>query len=53
MKEGRLRRLASRTLAAISLTGLCAAAFAGAPTGLTTEYRENPDGLDASAPRLS
>ena len=53
MKEGRLRRLASRTLAAISLTGLCAAAFAGAPTGLTTEYRESPDGLDASAPRLS
>ena len=28
-------------------------AFAAAPTGLTTEYRANPDGIDAAAPRLS
>ena len=28
-------------------------AFAAAPTGLTTECRENPVGLDAPAPRLS
>ncbi len=28
-------------------------AFAAAPTGLTTEYRENPDGIDAPSPRLS
>ena len=28
-------------------------AAANAPTGLTTEYRKNPDGLDTPAPRLS
>ncbi len=37
--------------AALLLTG--AAAFAGAPTALTVEYRTNPVGIDVGAPRLS
>jgi hypothetical protein len=47
---GHLRR-ALATLGVGLVVGV--SAFAAAPTGLTTECRENPVGLDAPAPRLS
>ena len=43
----------SRNTFALLLALSLGTASAAAPTGLTTEYRENPDGIDTPAPRLS